>query len=181
LLFSNINNNNDSSHNSSGSGGRVVSGYEHSAYPTEAPTAMFSMTHDSYNYRPGDAASMSSSDSIYDSIYSNAKDNESMETMKYISILYFGEMFGAVISFPFIDNFGRKYTLIASLIFCIFMILWTMLTSLVNHLFTSRFFMGMALGFMMTIAPIYIAEVSCFISHDNMGFHSSILSAVHTM
>ena len=85
--------------------------------------------------------------------------DEMILTSQFIIILYFGEMFGAIISFPFIDNFGRKYTLIFALLFCFMMLIWTMFTDSFHHLYTSRFFIGISLGFMMTISPIYIAEV----------------------
>jgi MFS family permease len=85
--------------------------------------------------------------------------NETTLTSEYITILYIGALVGAFFSFPFVDNFGRKKTLIAALVCCFFMIFWTLITISDHNLYYSRFFMGISLGFMMTIAPLYIAEV----------------------
>jgi len=77
------------------------------------------------------------------------------------SLLYGGEILGAMISFPFVDNFGRKLTYIGSSIGCLFCLTWMIFaTSLVN-VFSLRFGIGVCLGILLVSAPIYIAEVRC--------------------
>jgi MFS family permease len=93
-------------------------------------------------------------------LYGNKDTNETSLTSQYITILYIGALFGAIISFPFVDNLGRKLTLIAALTFCMLMIFWTLITISKHNLYYSRFFIGISLGFVMTISPMYIAEVS---------------------
>jgi MFS family permease len=100
---------------------------------------------------------------ISSSTWSNSIDgSDGVDTLlanQFITILYFGEMFGALISFLFVDHFGRKVTLITSLLFCFLMICWAIFADSFQHLYTSRFLIGVSLGFIMTISPIYIAEV----------------------
>jgi hypothetical protein len=102
--------------------------------------------------------------------------NETTLTSEYITILYIGALVGAFFSFPFVDNFGRKKTLIAALVFCLFMIFWTLITISSHNLYYSRFFMGISLGFMMTIAPLYIAEVRNMMFFSVPGVISSFSS-----
>ena len=79
---------------------------------------------------------------------------------KFTSIFYAGEMFGALLSFPLSENFGRRNTLLYAALTCSVMVLWSSMTSSAANLLSARLFTGWMLGITLATAPIYIAEVT---------------------
>eukprot|EP01038_Epipyxis_sp_PR26KG_P015490 gene15490-20905_t len=92
---------------------------------------------------------------------------------KYQSIFYFGEMFGALISFFLSDMIGRKSTLIYTSSVCLILLFWTSVTTSSANLLTIRFGLGVTVGCMMAIAPVFTAEVSTAANRgQSIGFIS---------
>jgi MFS family permease len=81
-------------------------------------------------------------------------------SQKFISVFYLGEMFGSLCSFPFMDEFGRRNTLLCAGILCACNLIWCAVTFSASSLLSSRFFIGVCLGGMMNCSAVYIAEVS---------------------
>jgi MFS family permease len=96
------------------------------------------------------------SDESFMSMMSNYDDKY---VEKFISIFYAGEMLGALLSFVFLENFGRRNSLLYSSLACSVVVLWSAMTSSAANLLSARLFTGMLLGVALATAPIYIAEV----------------------
>ncbi|XP_065084222.1 facilitated trehalose transporter Tret1-like [Ochlerotatus camptorhynchus] len=77
-----------------------------------------------------------------------------------VSILSIGGCFGAIIMSPLVDHFGRKFTLIISMIPLV--IGWIMIVFATNvpTIYVARFLHGLAYGTTYGVAPIYLGEIS---------------------
>ena len=59
------------------------------------------------------------------------------------------------------ENFGRKKTLMGtSLLFCVGAILQVVATGQLGLIYAGRVVVGLAVGFVTTICPVYLAELS---------------------
>jgi MFS transporter, SP family, major inositol transporter len=86
--------------------------------------------------------------------------NDSKFSDRFIMLFFAGEILGSLMSFPFSDTFGRKTTLIYTSIFCIFAIIWNVLTTSGADFLTSRFFVGWAMGVLLSTSPVYTSEIA---------------------
>ena len=78
---------------------------------------------------------------------------------KFVAVYYLGEATGALCSFLFMDEFGRRNTLIAANLACVFNVSWCFMTIVPTHLLYFRLFLGICVGTMINSASIYLAEV----------------------
>lgn len=78
----------------------------------------------------------------------------------FLSVLYLGEMIGALLSYPFSDAFGRKPVMLVSAMSGVVMLLWYGSSTVTPNLYTAKFFLGISLGSLVCTATVFIAEVS---------------------
>lgn len=78
----------------------------------------------------------------------------------FINVFYLGELLGALCVYPFNDTFGRKSTMLMTTILGSAAVAWGALVGSSSSLFSTRFFLGIAIGGMMSTATVYIAEVT---------------------
>ncbi|XP_010464027.1 PREDICTED: sugar transporter ERD6-like 9 [Camelina sativa] len=76
------------------------------------------------------------------------------------SLLTFGGMIGAIFSATIADSFGRKMTLWIADVFCISGWLAIALAKNIIWLDFGRFFVGVGVGLLSYVVPIYIAEIA---------------------
>ena len=67
---------------------------------------------------------------------------------------------GALLSLPFADLLGRRFTLTAASASHVLFSFYTWRIAHISSLFSSRIFVNISLGAMMTAAPIYLSEIS---------------------
>jgi MFS family permease len=95
----------------------------------------------------------------YQSWQSNQSDPFVIDNVQHFSsVLYWGEVIGALVSFPIIDTFGRKKTYLFASLVCALTFICQMLTSYLPNILTLRF---ITFGVIAVVAPIYVAEVGC--------------------
>ncbi|XP_062549488.1 facilitated trehalose transporter Tret1-like [Armigeres subalbatus] len=77
-----------------------------------------------------------------------------------VSILSIGGCLGSVVMSPLVDRYGRKYTMIVSMI--PLMLGWIMIVfaSNVPTIYVARFLHGISYGTSLAAAPIYLGEIS---------------------
>ena len=85
---------------------------------------------------------------------------DSTFSTRFIMLFFAGEILGSLMSFPFSDSFGRRTTLIYTSIVCILAIIWNVLTTSGADFLTSRFFVGWAMGILLSTSPVYTSEIS---------------------
>uniref|UniRef100_A0A1I8MXU6 Major facilitator superfamily (MFS) profile domain-containing protein n=1 Tax=Musca domestica TaxID=7370 RepID=A0A1I8MXU6_MUSDO len=76
------------------------------------------------------------------------------------SILALGALVAPFIAGPLADKIGRKWSLICSSIFLVIAFVMMMLAHRVWLLLVGRFLQGFGAGFVMTITPMYVGEIS---------------------
>ncbi|KAL1211690.1 Sugar transporter ERD6-like 12 [Cardamine amara subsp. amara] len=76
------------------------------------------------------------------------------------SLLTFGGMIGAIFSATIADSFGRKMTLWIAELFCISGWLAIALAKNIIWLDLGRFFVGIGVGLLSYVVPVYIAEIT---------------------
>lgn len=105
-------------------------------------------------------------------------DSQQLYIQRFVSFLYLGEMCGALFSFTFSENFGRRNTLLCTSVVCVGVFIWSTFTSSASHLLSSRFLLGCMLGVLLSTAPVYIAEISSELHRGrNMGiFYLNIVA-----
>ena len=67
---------------------------------------------------------------------------------------------GALVSLPFADLLGRRFTLTAAAASHVLFSFYTWRIADMSNIFSSRIFVNISLGAMMTAAPIYLSEIS---------------------
>ena len=85
--------------------------------------------------------------------------NDPTFTIRFIVLLYAGEIVGAMLSFALSDMFGRRTTLSYTSFIGIFLLVWNGLVRSPGDFLTSRFFLGWLIGIQLATAPIYTSEV----------------------
>ncbi|BGO94004.1 hypothetical protein NBRC10512v2_002725 [Rhodotorula toruloides] len=87
--------------------------------------------------------------------------NDSSANADIISVFQAGAFFGALGGYPLMENLGRKKTLvIAAVLFDIGCILQIAATHQLGLIYAGRVVVGVAVGFVTTCAPVYLAELS---------------------
>ncbi|KAJ8295108.1 putative quinate permease [Rhodotorula toruloides] len=87
--------------------------------------------------------------------------NDSSANADIISVFQDGAFFGALGGYPLMENLGRKKTLvIAAVLFDIGCILQIAATHQLGLIYAGRVVVGVAVGFVTTCAPVYLAELS---------------------
>lgn len=84
----------------------------------------------------------------------------STEITWMVSSLYIGNLLGPIPAAYFMDKFGRKNTLLYMSIFPISSWIIILFATKPYHLYIARFLGGIQMGFVYTILPNYIAEIS---------------------
>ncbi|KAL7276701.1 hypothetical protein RUND412_000282 [Rhizina undulata] len=78
-----------------------------------------------------------------------------------VSTFQAGTFFGALLTFPFVERFGRKKGMImASIIFCIGASIMTASAGRLSMIYAGRAVTGLGIGAASLIVPVYIAETS---------------------
>lgn len=88
------------------------------------------------------------------------RQSDSQFSDRFIMLFFAGEIMGSLMSFPFSDTFGRKTTLIYTSIFCVVAIIWNVFTNSGGDFLTSRFFIGWAMGILLSTSPVYTSEIA---------------------
>eukprot|EP01039_Chlorochromonas_danica_P010560 gene10560-11699_t len=106
----------------------------------------------------------SSSSSTISPSSDNKEDRVDFQT-KFISLYYLGEAVGALLSFPFIDELGRRNTLLAISFLAVLLLagsiasLTSSSSSYSSYLLSARFALGCVMGGMMNSAAVYLSEI----------------------
>lgn len=77
----------------------------------------------------------------------------------FISVLYLGELLGALLSYPFSDAFGRKTAMLVSVLSGAVTLVWYGSSTVTPNLYSAKFFLGICLGSLVCTATVFIAEV----------------------
>ena len=81
--------------------------------------------------------------------------------LKFAILYYLGEMMGSLVSYVVSDYFGRKSALILVGSLGLMVICWAaFMVDSADDALTARFFLGVVIGLLVAIAPVYAAEVS---------------------
>ncbi|RYH28814.1 hypothetical protein EON65_10800 [archaeon] len=81
-------------------------------------------------------------------------------SLKFVSAFYVGEAVGAVISFIFMDELGRRNTQMAANLLCLLSLVCCSVTNLGAYLIYFQIVIGVCIGAQVTASVIYLAEVS---------------------
>lgn len=94
---------------------------------------------------------------------------------KFTIFFYLGEMMGSLLSYLLSDNIGRKATLLYCSILGLFVIGWGLfMVESLDNMLTLRVFLGVIMGLLVSVAPVYCAELS---RAENRGMIGSVMSA----
>lgn len=98
-----------------------------------------------------------------------------------INFLHVGIAVGPFFAFYFMENIGRKWTLICSAVPKI--LAWILIAAAPNHwvLYIARFLGGFGSGITLTVAPIYIGEVADKSMRGPMGTTIAVMINVGTL
>lgn len=79
--------------------------------------------------------------------------------LKFISVFYVGEAVGAVVSFIFMDELGRRNTQMAANLLCLLTLMCCSIANLGVYLIYFQLVLGVCIGAQITSSVIYLAEV----------------------
>ena len=80
--------------------------------------------------------------------------------LKYIVILFVGELFGCLLYYPLADYVSRRTFLLIASGLLSFIILWNCVSLNANELLFTRFLVGVILGVLLCVAPVYLVEIA---------------------
>ncbi|BGP39886.1 hypothetical protein JCM10450v2_003860 [Rhodotorula kratochvilovae] len=87
--------------------------------------------------------------------------NDSPDNANIISVFQAAAFFGSIGGYACMENFGRKKTLMGtSLLFIVGCILQVVATHQIGLIYAGRVVVGLAVGFVTTTCPVYLAELS---------------------
>lgn len=110
---------------------------------------------------------------LFDPVFSvkfDVKKETSLFPIKFLLVIPFGIILGALMSSTLADRLGRKAVLLYTSLLGAILIIWSATAESAADILTSRILVGWILGIGLSVGPVYTAEVRMILFSCLLGF-----------